>query len=322
MPKIDPSNNHVSLYGVTSDQKTDEALDKDKTGQYQGRSVDQKSIDKALGQDEWVQLPEDAPRTQNLSVDNSSKTPGGQYKTHPEGLGDSSSLEIQPLKYSDSNGSTELHSNDSKKEHYTKERSESLTQSEDIESNQDKPSSINFFRGIYHWVRYLLWPEKVDSSYMQLPHLKSRVKDLMKACKPGRSIILNHGSGLHTAMLVWNPELGKPVYLSYRHDYKPSLHQVHSNLLKVDLVFYNRGRLQASNVVIIDGLDEQALFKRFNQLTRTPYRALSCNCSRFIADLMIAGCLKTQSFRHDRYWQMPFNTHQLALEIKHKLLQK
>lgn len=71
------------------------------------------------------------------------------------------------------------------------------------------------------------------------------------------------------------------------------------------------------NMVYIGKLDTREMINTIYSMMGTyHYSLLSSNCSRFAADVLLAGCKgKTGRFQHDRPWQMPANTLELAREI-------
>ncbi|EQA1624845.1 hypothetical protein V5K00_RS22325 [Enterobacter asburiae] len=74
--------------------------------------------------------------------------------------------------------------------------------------------------------------------------------------------------------------------------------------------------LNENNLVYISGLDRLKMMGKLRNLSETfEYRLMSNNCSRFVADVLISGCTRGAKFKHDRPWQMPANTLELAKEI-------
>lgn len=75
--------------------------------------------------------------------------------------------------------------------------------------------------------------------------------------------------------------------------------------------------LHQDNVVYIKGLDiDNMMDTIYDKRKNYKFNVLSNNCSRFAADVLLAGCYESpEKFRHNRRWQMPANTLELAREI-------
>lgn len=86
----------------------------------------------------------------------------------------------------------------------------------------------------------------------------------------------------------------------------------------VDDERYLRTELRDSDVVYISRLNTKKMiyYVRNHELINI-FNYLSNNCSRFAADVLLAGCdIKPARFQHNRpTWQMPANTTELAKEI-------
>lgn len=91
--------------------------------------------------------------------------------------------------------------------------------------------------------------------------------------------------------------------------------------LLVDEVFSWGDQLKDENIVYIKGLDTNKMREYIHSSRPNfQYKLFNNNCARYAADVLLAGCAITPDrFIHNRIWQMPANTLELAKEIDRSL---
>lgn len=176
---------------------------------------------------------------------------------------------------------------------------------------------INFFKGHNNNYVDTIGTEDINS-------VKKRANNLRKLCnKPGDAVLLTFGGGRHSAMLVYDKERNKPVYLSF---YGDIAFEDHSNWGLSTEILHFKDMLYEDNIIKLEGMDNDAMLSKWRtSLVNEKYYLLTKNCSAITKKLLLAGSQPVVGdihSPHDRIWQMPSNTKELAKDLRVKLQQK
>ncbi len=177
--------------------------------------------------------------------------------------------------------------------------------------------------GIVNWAKGVKDKHAVLTG-IEKPEIRhQRAQDLMNRCtKPGDTVVLTFRGSHHSAMLVYDDILQKPVYLSFGagESYKERGGGI--NELAYDIYAF-KDMLAEKNIVKLEGMDNKAILKKWRESIKgKTLNLLTRNCSAIIKKMILTGSeqiLGKTKLEHDRHWQMPSNTLNLALEIKSKL---
>ncbi|MFK0571795.1 hypothetical protein [Endozoicomonas sp.] len=173
------------------------------------------------------------------------------------------------------------------------------------------------------------WAKGAKDKHAEMTGLESaearteRVQNLMDRCnKPGDAIVLTFRGGRHSAILVYDDVLKKSVYLSFGAEKSYKERGGGSQELEHDIYGF-QDMMAEKNMVKLEGMDNQAILKKWRgSVKNKSFNVLTRNCSSIIKKLVLAGsenALGKGKLEHDRHWQMPSNTLNLALEIKNKM---
>ncbi|WP_419534375.1 hypothetical protein [Endozoicomonas sp.] len=201
-------------------------------------------------------------------------------------------------------------------------RSVSEGQIDQLGVQRKKPRKLPL-AGIVNWARGAKDKHAVLTG-IEKPEIRhQRAQDLMNRCtKPGDTVVLTFRGSRHSAMLVYDDILQKPVYLSFGAEESYKERGGGINELAYDIYAFE-DMLAEKNIVKLEGMDNKAILKKWRESIKgKTFNVLTRNCSAIIKKMILTGSeqiLGKTKLEHDRHWQMPSNTLNLALEIKSKL---
>ncbi len=153
----------------------------------------------------------------------------------------------------------------------------------------------------------------------------NRAGDLFSECREkGDVILLSFGKGRHSALLVFDDSINKPKYISFGAPGYCETASRSEDLLVDDMLAYGdlfgKSSGGSNNIVKLKGMNGRAMIKCWdNNYPLSSFNPLWNNCSSATRDVLLAGAkgkIEANQLKHNRHWQMPANTHALALEIK------
>ncbi|WP_145498807.1 hypothetical protein [Yersinia bercovieri] len=187
-----------------------------------------------------------------------------------------------------------------------------------------EPKSHKNFRGIRCWLSAVKNPKHytsdVENSYTH--YAKNIMNTLAK--KDNSVVLLSFGKAEHNAIAIHHGN-NKFSYISMHHDKISNNYHKFNGKVSQELVTQFvademtkcKDGLQENNLVYLHNLnvekvDDYILKNKDN----FKFNIISSNCSRFSANALLAGVEGNSSqFQHNRKWQMPANTLELAKEI-------
>lgn len=153
----------------------------------------------------------------------------------------------------------------------------------------------------------------------------SRASELFNECREkGDVILLSFGKGRHSALLIFDDVTNKPKYISFGAPGYSEVANPWYALLADDMLAYGdllgQSACESNNIVKLKGMNGRAMIKCWdNNYPLSSFNPLWNNCSSATRDVLLAGAkgkIEANQLKHNRHWQMPANTHALALEIK------
>ncbi|MFQ6251744.1 hypothetical protein ACLMPM_25635 [Yersinia enterocolitica] len=153
-----------------------------------------------------------------------------------------------------------------------------------------------------------------EQSYLRVENILSKLSVFKhNVC------LLSFSKARHSALIMFNSDNSYSYFSAYGNGpcfYEGVEKFVVSEVIISEITQWG-DELHQDNVVYIKGLDIRNMMDTiYDKRENYKFNVLSNNCSRFAADVLLAGCYEsTEKFRHYRRWQMPANTLELAREI-------
>ena len=181
------------------------------------------------------------------------------------------------------------------------------------------------FSGILSFFEAISKTKINDLCENDAPEIVLRAKTLLSLCnKPGDVVVLTFSGsgGTHSGILAYDESLSKPVYLSFGK--MISFNPKGGGYTAVcEDIYAFKDMVDDNNIVKIEGLDTHLMLDKWrNSIKNKSFNPLTRNCSGIARKLLILGTknkIEKKSYVHNRVWQMPLNTHKLALEIKNEI---
>lgn len=122
------------------------------------------------------------------------------------------------------------------------------------------------------------------------------------------AIVMHHGNDMFSMYSVYGNNKKK-------HCIKKNRDEITNDIIN-EMKIWN-DMLQDESIVYLHDLNVKNMESHINSFWDHKFNVLSHNCSRFVAKALLAGFNNDNNvkFTHDRKWQMPANTLELAKEI-------
>ncbi|MFA3780171.1 hypothetical protein [Yersinia sp. 1652 StPb PI] len=163
--------------------------------------------------------------------------------------------------------------------------------------------------------KHTIKPGEREQSYLRVENILSKLSVFNN-----NVCLLSFRKAGHSALIM----LHRDNSYSYFSAYGGGQPLFHEHVKTFDLVeviiseiMHWGDELHQDSVVYIKGLDIRNMMDTIeDKIENYKFNVLSNNCSRFAADVLLAGCdERPEKFLHNRRWQMPANTLELAREI-------
>lgn len=187
-----------------------------------------------------------------------------------------------------------------------------------------KVKKHKLFRGIRCWLSY----QFCDRHSVKEGNPIEKAKGIMKHMQdnPNSAAVVSLGKSGHNLMIINH---GSNFYSISSTEYvvfgakEKDFAKIEKTL--ADTLSAWGDNVSEDNIVYLRGLNTDKMWNHIckNHLKeKIKYNCLSYNCSRHIADLMLAGFDDDDKnkLQHNRPWQMPANTLELAKELHNKFI--
>lgn len=187
-----------------------------------------------------------------------------------------------------------------------------------------EPKSHKNFRGIRCWVsaarngKYLTndsakpYTDYVDSIMSVLTKKDNNIALLSYGKSVHNAIVIHHGNNKFSFISMYSDKNSNNGHEYIGEASQDEVKQAIANEMKI-----NKDGLQEENLVYLHNLNVEKVNNYIvNNKDNYKFNIISNNCSRFAANALLAGVdSHSATFEHDRIWQMPANTLELAKEI-------
>ena len=178
--------------------------------------------------------------------------------------------------------------------------------------------SHKVFRGLRCYVSSFIFSKHTTKPTLNIEARISEILNNMSSL--GKSVcVFSFNKSMHSSILIAN----STSLFTYASAYGNNEVVFRESASRDEIIYIIRDEMEEwgdelseNNVAYISGLDRLKMMDKLRYLSeRFEFSLMSNNCSRFVADVLISGCTQGKSFKHNRPWQMPANTLELAKEI-------
>ena len=176
------------------------------------------------------------------------------------------------------------------------------------------------FSGLFNVLRsFFIWRARIPPRPQSInkPSKKAldRAAELFERCKPEEALLLTFGGGGHSALIIWDQEKKAARYFTFSPE---GANDGGSELCASEMQDYH-DLLYEKNIVKLTDMDTKEMISTWEAIKSKSFNPLTNNCSACTKKILLSGIKpqhKKDRYINDRMFQMPSNTHFMALEIQ------